>query len=394
MVVITKIRGQCDENRPGCVNCVTGGLQCAFLREEKAKPSRPRAGGLRSPALSGFGTSTHTNGRDVDGGGRIQVPSPLPPATFPSTTFRHDRIAATDPDLNLDHLEFIHHWCTMTYRTMTPDPAQQEIWQTTVIKLGLSSPFLMHIILAIASLHLAHCHPEKQSYYCSRSTELQSRALSGFNVIQNQVDASNCAAVLLFVSLLAFHVLADPLRSRGLSFSDYLDHFLRCLDLMRGVRPVVITDWWPYLSESELKPLLHVQQPEEPYNIPDQCRELAHITQATDMGSATIRTYDEAIHCLHWAFAASEGQNQNTATIRWLLAWPALLEDSYLKLLRERRPEALVILAYYGVLLHFHRASWAVGDTGGLLIKAINAHTGPFWERWMAWPNQLIGATG
>lgn len=291
---------QCDETRPICVNYVTSDLQCAFWRQEQAEISRPRTGGLRSPPLSGPRTSTHTHDGDIDGGGGIQVPSPLPPATSPSTAVRPAIIAATDLGLNLDHLEFIHHWCTVTYRTMTPEPAQQETWQSATIKLGLSSPFSMHILLAFASLHLAHCNPKKQSYYYSRSTELQSRALSGFNAIQHQIDASKRAAVLLFVTLLAFNVLADPLRSRGLNFIDYLDHFLSCLGLTRGVLPAVVKDWWPYLSESELKPLLRVQQPQEPYDVPDERHKLAQITRATDVGSASIRKYDKAVvHCLH-----------------------------------------------------------------------------------------------
>jgi Fungal specific transcription factor domain len=346
---------------------------------------------VRSPTLSGSGTSTYTNDRVVDQGRGIPSPLPQPP---PATPLPPVPITTTDPNLNLEHLELLHHFCTVTYRTLTPEPAQQQIWQTTVIKLGISFPFLMQQILGIAALHLAHCNPDRQSYYHTKSTELQSHALSGFQAIQNHVGASNCGAVLLFVSLLAFHVVADPLRSRGLSFNDYLDHFLGCINLMRGVRPVVITDWWTHLSESELKPLLDVQLPEQPYEIPDECRALAELTGKIEPGSTSIPAYDAAIERLHFTFAASNVQTQSNVTIRWLLAWPVQLTDKYLELLHERRPEALIILAYYGVLLHFHRASWAIGDSGASLIKAVNAHTGPYWERWMAWPNRIVESTG
>ncbi len=387
---------QCDENRPVCVNCVTAGLPCAFLVEEQARISSAEGRGRDSPALSGSEISPHTSGHHVDEGRSPLSPTAVaaaprpcsPPLPQPSSSLK-----ATDPHLNLDHMELLHHFCTVTFETLTPEPAQQRIWQSIAIKFGLSFPFLLHEILAIAALHLAHCKPERQSHYCTKATELQSHALNGFNAIEKNVGVSNCGAIMLFTSLLALHVLADPSRSRGLNFSEYLDHFLGCINLMRGVRQVVIQDWWPYLSESELKPLLTVGDPKKPYLIPDECRELAELTRNPDLGAASIKAYDDAIDRLQWNFAVSEVPSQTHSTIRWLLAWPAQLKDDYLELLNERRPEALIILAYYGALLHFYRGSWAAGDCGAFLIRAVNAHTGPYWGRWMAWPNRIIEST-
>jgi Fungal specific transcription factor domain len=313
----------------------------------------------------------------------------MPSQPSPVPAFRR----ATDPLLNLDHLELMHHFCTVTYETLTPDPSQQEIWRRTGIKIALSFPFLMHELLAIAALHLAHCTPERGNHYYRIATELQNHALSGFNAIEKHVDASNCTAVLMFASLLALHVLADPTRSRGLDSSDYLDHILGCISLMRSVRQLVIKDWWQYLSQSELKPLFVVPQPKQPYDIPEECRELANLTQNSDLSNASIEAYDAAIERLHWVFAMSEVPSQEHSTIRWLLGWPAQLTDKYFELLNERRPEALIILAYYGVLLHFYRTSWAIGNSGALLVKAVCIHTGPYWERWLAWPNRMLEST-
>jgi Fungal specific transcription factor domain len=381
---------QCDEHRPVCINCVTAGQACAFLVEEQAKAESAEATGLESPAVNGTGISTPTSGNYVDEGQSTypHVPSPPPPPPRLSP-----RLNAIDPDLNLEHLELLHHFCTVTIETLTPDPSQQKIWLSPAIKFGLSFPFLMHEILAIAALHLAHCRPERQDHYYTRATELQSHALNGFNTIQKNVGASNCGAIMIFASLLALHVLADPSRRRGLNFSEYLDHFLGCINLMRGVRHVVISDWWRYLSESELKPLLQVRDLEQPYDIPDECRELAQLTRNVNLSTASIKAYDAAIERLQWNLAVSGVPMQSHSTIRWVLAWPAQLKDDYIELLHERRPEALIILAYYGALLHFYRESWAVGDAGAFLIRSINAHTGAYWGRWMAWPNRVMEPT-
>jgi Fungal specific transcription factor domain len=293
-------------------------------------------------------------------------------------------------------LELLHQFCTVTYQTMTPDPSQQDVWKSTVIRLALSFPFLMHEILAIAALHLAHCKPERQSHYCTKATELQTHALGEFNDVQKNVGASNCSAIMIFSSLLALHLLADPSRRQGSNYSELLEHFIGCINLMRGVRSVVISDWWAVLSESELRPLFHPPRPEQPYDVPDECCRLVELAQNTDPGASSTKAYAAAVERLHWTFAASALQmrEREHSTIGHVLAWPAQLKDDYLELLNERRPEALIILAYYGVLLHFRRKSWAIDDSGASLIRAINAHTGPFWGRWMAWPLQVIEGTG
>lgn len=136
-----------------------------------------------------------------------------------------------------------------------------------------------------------------------------------------------------------------------------------------------------YLSESELKPLLEVSQPEQPYNVSNEFHELTELTRNTNLGAASIETYDAAIYRLLWSFATSIVAARTHSAIHFVLAWPGQLKDLYLGLPSERRPEALIVSAYYGVLLHFYRESWAVGDSGASLVQAINSHTGPSWRR-------------
>lgn len=76
------------------------------------------------------------------------------------------------------------------------------------------------------------------------------------------------------------------------------------------------------------------------------------------------------------------------------MSWPAVLTDDYPELLNQKQPQAMIILAYYGVLLHFCRDSWALCNLGANLVKAINKIIGPHLRRWMAWPNKMIEIKG
>ncbi|KAJ9612080.1 hypothetical protein H2200_003675 [Cladophialophora chaetospira] len=292
--------------------------------------------------------------------------------------------------LNMHHLELLHQFVSSTYTTFSPDKSVHHVWQGPVIRMALSHPFLMYEILAISALHLAYSRPANSTWYYTRSTELQSQALKLFNSVQRAVDASNCGPVLMFSSLLGLHVLADPSRTIGLNSHQYLDHVIHCIMLMRNVQKLIIHDWYDALRESELKPIFDVWQPPKPYHVPQPCLNLVQLTENWNVGVEVKEAYDQAIERLHWTYAVSKVPNENHTTVRWLLAWPIQLPEAYQEHLDQRRPEALVILAYFAVVLIFYKNCWIVGDSGQFLIKAIASHLGPHWAQWMKWPLTFV----
>lgn len=54
--------------------------------------------------------------------------------------------------------------------------------------------------------------------------------------------------------------------------------------------------------------------------------------------------------------------SQKPAGLTW--AWPVLLSRPFTDMLMKRKPEALIILCYYAVLLHNRRGIWLVGSAG------------------------------
>ena len=312
------------------------------------------------------------------------VPTPLPPISLcqPSDS---------ESDLNIQHLELLHNFVTNTYASFTLVPAQQNVWCNVAVRHALAFPFLMYQILAVSALHLAHLKPAQSEHYLSSATKLQNHAMNGFNLLPKPIDESSCAAVLIFSSLLALHVLADPTRTKDADFGGYIDHFTSCIRLMRSVRGLVISDFWHYLkSQSEFEPLLKTENPSEPFDTPVGLKALHQIAQNEDLSDRARAAYESAIDRLEWLYAVSGVPHHIYSTVRWILSWPVQLTDEYLELLNERRPEALIILSYYGVILTFYRNSWVVGDKGIQLVKAINSHLGGYWDQWMQWAMEVI----
>ncbi|KIX97970.1 uncharacterized protein Z520_06048 [Fonsecaea multimorphosa CBS 102226] len=368
---------KCDEHRPRCVNCQTAGLDCNFA--PGTSPSTTTATDAEPVVASASESSTP----DQRPPGPDQ--SRIVPVFTPSGSF--------DPNLNMQHMELLHHFLIATYKTFNAEASVQRIWQGTMVRMAFSFPFLMDELLAISALHLAHCKPDNAGWYYTVSIELQTLALNKFNSVETDINATNCAAVLIFTMLLAVHILADPSRKVGLDSNQYLDNVINCVMLMRNVPKLIIQDWYEYLNGTELKPMFGVHRPPKPYQVPQPCLDLSKLIMNPDLGEQARDAYAPAIERLQWVFAVSNVPEETHTTIRWLLAWPVQLKAPYLERLNQRRPEALIILAYFAALMTFYRECWAVGDSGQLLIQAISSHLGPHWSEWMEWPMSLATAS-
>lgn len=284
-----------------------------------------------------------------------------------------------------------HHFCTFTVQTLSPDADIQEVWRRVVPRYGLRFPFLMCEMLAVGALHLGYLNPSQQETYHHRATDMQNHAMTGFHAIEMKVDESNCAAVLLFSSLLAMQVLADPSPTKGVTATGYIDHFCQCLNLLHGTRILVVENWWPSVQKHEELAPLWKRLPGDGVvsTCPVELQELSKLAWSSSLSETASKAYDEAISDLRWQFSISSFQDRHL-TVRWALAWPIVLKKEFLNLLGERRPEALIVLAHFGVLLHSHRDSWIIRDIGARLVNSVNEHVGGRWADWMKWPLEIV----
>ena len=92
---------------------------------------------------------------------------------------------------------------------------------------------------------------------------------------------------------------------------------------------------------------------------------------------------------LQWAFDLSV-RLPSPDVPHAISGWHVVLPSEFADVLRDRRPEALVILAYYGVLLHRARRYWICGGNGAVLVRAIARQLGPEWGPVMRWPIDVI----
>lgn len=222
-----------------------------------------------------------------------------------------------------------------------------------------------------------------------KATELQNLAMTGFNEAKESTDSSSSGAILLFSSLLTLHVLADHTHGAETEDIDAIDRLLRCFNLVSFSRKLLQRDW-EAMQQSDLGAILASPASRHPYPIPEECQRLIDLPSNSDLSTAAVQAYHSAIERLQHAFSLSGAPSRSYCTIRTALRWPMELEDDFLNLLNARRPEALIILAYYGVLLHSFRDSWMAHQSGASLVRVIATSVGQFWEPWLAWPRHIV----
>jgi hypothetical protein len=115
------------------------------------------------------------------------------------------------------------------------------------------------------------------------------------------------------------------------------------------------------------------------------------------LSSEELGTYRNTISTLQKVFVLINSSDTDNGVV---LTWPFLLEREwgFAALLKEMRPLALVILAYYGVALHAFRSDWYIGDWGQRLVidveKTLALAGGEAreaeWDELMAWPLEMV----
>ncbi|KAM0292369.1 hypothetical protein ACHAO9_003347 [Fusarium lateritium] len=263
------------------------------------------------------------------------------------------------------------------------------------IEKSIKAPYLLHQVLAFSARHLAVIHPERSEHYLHQAVGLQTRAVSLFNSSKRQVDASNCVPIILFSVTLGHHLLADSLASRGSGVLDeFLKQYVQCVDMNRGLYNIVVSAW-PLLLDSELEPVLswsRRQSAKDP--VGNHCDPVLQLIKDSNSLNDTEREVcREATEYLQVGFDAMmlEEEAETSNRYRMIFQWTMLSSPEYTKLLTAKQPEALILLGYYALLLHYARSLWQVGDTGAYLLGLIVNYLEPEWHFWLKYPRRMLG---
>ncbi|CZR52286.1 uncharacterized protein PAC_02163 [Phialocephala subalpina] len=301
-------------------------------------------------------------------------------------------------ELEVKNLELLHFFTTTTSITLSNLPEQQLVWQQVVPKIAFSHPFLLRGILALSAIHLGRLHVERRSTLCPVATLHHTAGVILFRSTMPNITAENCDACFAFSTLLVIYAWSSSCQTGDLFFVDSLKTdggTVEWVVLLRSCHNLLrLACTW--LKDGPLRCLLLLQT-EEPGlpAVPEienssKFRELAALwdTSRTHLSAEEAEALEEALAFLIEVHAFLSPRNRVVDEVGTTLSWPIRVRDSYIAMVSQQKPEALVVLAHYCLLLNKIDHFWFMAGMSKHLLQTIHQTVGKEWESWIAWPLQ------
>lgn len=309
---------------------------------------------------------------------------------------------------HLRDMQLLHHWNFVTSRSIVNTPDLDHVWQSLFPEIAFKNSYVVHGLLSLTALHLAHLKPAKRRSSINDAIWHHTIAIEGFykaipHISPENSDALFVSAILsFFYAFLTIGDLHDDSdeQQRGISQESriLLASWMR---LLRGIEAVLA----PVYENLRFGPLITLfslgnWNEIEPDRVTSTDKQLASIRQIWE-DEKHVEVYDICLFLLRKTWAWME-QFQNSATSSktgcgynraWSgpFMWVFFVPEEYFDLQRQRQPAALIILAYYGALLQQLDEYWWAKGSGKSIVSAVDNALGPFWAPWTLWPKGIVG---
>ncbi|MCJ1432536.1 hypothetical protein MMC27_001893 [Xylographa pallens] len=284
-----------------------------------------------------------------------------------------------------DNLRLMHHFTISAHRIIAPSPGAVAVWRELVPQLAFEYDFLLHGVLAVSALHLALTSEVDKLANSALALRHYTAALALFRPHLDSITSSNIYPLFAFSCVVPVYVFGYPHVSKFPT--NPLPEMLEMISVMRGCAKIVGSGF-RWLESSPFKHLL--LQPTDPSQalapeIEDALTGLQERNNQTTTQPALRDAYETAIETLRESFKVAGNMPGEQATA---LPFPVKLSAEVLMMMQEGDPMALIILAHYGVILHWLDAvPWTTG-WGSTTINAVNETVEEDWRGYIAWALQ------
>ncbi|KAI0870158.1 hypothetical protein GGS24DRAFT_476320 [Hypoxylon argillaceum] len=409
---------KCDETKPSCANCLIRHLHCSFISSlptPRSIASTPAA--TTSYPLTPNSDLSVISWQDDEAQHGHGSPLPLPcleisdtthNACEPTTPSSQDRTTLTlsspvnfslpGQTFQLHHLELFRHFERDLWSFITPDDGMGEKFMIMVVRQAMSVPYLMDQLLAFSAAHMCTQRPQQADFYRGEAMGLQTRALGLFNAAKATVTTGGGLPAFLFSILLSHQILFDTFSTRT-DFPSFLDKLVTSFHLCAGVRTIAGESWPSIMTQCQQQmgmslPHKRIRDAGSETVLTEKLSHLESLIRDPNTCLLVSRPCMEALDLLRNLSNVRDDPQYASLRNTTALHWAVVVPSDFVKLIEQRRPEALIITAYYGVLIHNARDLWVFGDAGAFMIRSITRFLGSYWAEWLAWPNEVLDAVG
>ncbi|GKZ60826.1 hypothetical protein AnigIFM49718_007186 [Aspergillus niger] len=357
-------RVKCDELRPSCSNCSKRLATCEYdsssslLWTNEEPPSRTRSTKSSPAGASQSDSAAATTANSLNILGRWG-----------------DAFAASQavPNLNITDLELMMQWCNSTHKSVSRGEHTDHIWRFRASEEAITHPFLLHGLLALSSLHIARTKHDTQQrpIYLSTAVAHQAQALALFRERLSDINSSNARAMFAFASVVVYYTFGLPHAPESSDPWANVDDLIQIFTLARGVQHI-LKQATSVIKSDEWSMIFKVEDLNEDY-LRDAQSSLERLHEVNNACGAQDDTHDTAAYesaldrLAEMLAEARTGLSSVSISCRWAIRQL----PEFMELLRERKPLALVMLAYHCVVFHHLRDAWYMGDRGSRVARAL-----------------------
>ncbi|KAL3427230.1 hypothetical protein PVAG01_00739 [Phlyctema vagabunda] len=374
-------RIKCDEGKPACGRCTRYCCECTY--HQATAPGANKSIKTGSPTQASTPSLSHP-----------ATPNSIPVSPTPvvRTGFGHE--------CNIQDLELIHFFTTVTSFTCSSLPDRQDVWQNVIPRIAFQHEFLLHGLLALSALHLSRVQPNRQKSLQAHATMHHETGLNMFRPVMSNITAANYEACFCFSSILVPYSSASAVGTTNLFFTDTSDapapsNMMEWCRLLRGVHTMIKLSN-DTIRDGPLRPLFAVTpmfDPIEDYLPPENKARLLELEQlwgpeTTHFSASEKEALDETLQKLINLLNIYNVHGGNICVAAMAMSWPIMVPEIFLTMVYNRQKEALVLLAHFCMLLTPVDHYWWIRGMARTLLQTIHKTIGTEWEGWIVWPLQ------
>lgn len=400
---------KCDERVPECRNCMKSSIPCYYARGTRGREHNPTS--HEKSAFTFVNVSTERRGR-----GRPRKDLHLPSHHTPeahSTTSQGPSTALDARVLNADDMELLMHFMLHTSKTIVEsgredDPVVQS-WARNVPKVGFTFHFVLHLVLGVAGYHLVHLTPAESTEKPKWGVLAKHHAEKGLALLTatlSELDNNNAGALYVGSILSAYCIYAaGPTDANDLLVCNVNDGVPQAsLALVRGVRMIRRDVNTSDLFSGLLEPLGREHDARfatapvigrEDQAWLNSTKPLGHLRMLLESYSGVeASVYMTAFSTVERIYRATFGDEHGFYygpwSYRMVFIWLHQMEDDFVLCLREKKPHALLILAYYAVLLKRMKHIWSLAGWAEHILSRIAELLEDDFIEWFMWPRDMV----
>ncbi|KAJ5085775.1 hypothetical protein N7532_010546 [Penicillium argentinense] len=359
---------KCDENRPQCTHCVRHNVPCEWpaLATRIYKPNQPKL----SNALS-------------------KRPAPALQLGLPSPELGGLRVL---------ELRLMHHWTTTTAETMSSAQlaSVREMWSVSVPQMAFEYEPLLHTLLALGAAHRSTLLPDEANSLRPVYQGYIDSALRRHRPVTSDLNENTGESVALNAVLLSLYTLF--LRSEP--SSEPYEPPMMWLSMAHGIRTVMAQVFHQLVrNKSRLCPLLFAQPtlwdrkeqatsydgPAKPFHFLLSYRRDEEVLDDKDESA-----YMDAVQYLERLYVAVETHEPEFIVRKMFSGFPPVVPRHFLRLVSDKRPRALAILARLFALGKTVDNIWWLRGIPEKEVVGINSIMPAQWRWTMDWPLILV----